>query len=121
MLAISNVLLITYINRKKSNLNQTKSQKSKQRTVNRTVIGMTVMYMVMTIPGTITAVYYGNLIKTDWGTFVLYVGDSIDNSYHGLNFLILLMTNRIFLNEAKRLFFGDKTQNQSTTMSLNVI
>ena len=69
---------------------------------------MTLMYIIMTIPGTLVSIYYGFLIQTDWGTFLLFLGDSIDNSYHGLNFIILLITNKKFLNEAKNILTKKK-------------
>ena len=108
LLALLNLLLIIHINKKKSNLEQNKTQVSKQKTMNRTVISMTLMYIIMTIPGTLVSIYYGFLIQTDWGTFLLFLGDSIDNSYHGLNFIILLITNKKFLNEAKNILTKKK-------------
>ncbi len=76
--------------------------------MNRTVISMTLMYIIMTIPGTLVSIYYGKLVQNDWGTFILYLGDSVDNTYHGLNFIILLITNKKFLNEAKNIISKNK-------------
>ncbi len=83
--------------------NQNRRRLSKQRNLNNTTIALTSLFIIMTIPGTLCSIFYDKLIMTDSGTFLLYLGDSINNTYHALNIIILLATNIRFRQETKQI------------------
>jgi hypothetical protein len=89
--------------------------------MHRTVIALTTLFILMTIPSTLGSIYYSQLIQTDMGTFLLFLADCIDNSYHALNIVILVVTNRKFRQEAKIVLYGTRpdTQISSTTNNNN--
>lgn len=74
----------------------------------------------MTLPGTLVSIYYDFLLHSDTGTIILYIGDSIDITYHALNCIVLIFTNKIFRTEANSLLCRKSHNNERTvSTSLN--
>jgi hypothetical protein len=68
--------------------------------------------------GTLASIYYDTLLESETGLIILYVFDAIATSYHALNFVFLLITNKRFREEAMGLFNTNKRSilnNSSTT------
>ena len=81
------------------------SKSSKEKSMNRTVIIITLLFIALTCPGAIGSIYYNSLVRTKVGQLILFFLDSLTFSYHGLNFIILLLTNKKFEAEFKAIFY----------------
>lgn len=66
--------------------------------MNITVIIMTLLFILFTGPGAVVSLFYNSLKRTYPGKVVLFFGDSLQFSYHALNFVIVLLTNKKFSN-----------------------
>jgi hypothetical protein len=96
---------------------QSQSHANKQKSLNITVISLTTLFIGMTIFGTLASIYYDTLLESETGLIILYVFDAIATSYHALNFILLLITNRKFREEALALIKKNRTilNNSSTS------
>lgn len=109
LLAISNFLLIVRLNlMKNSFINQDHGFGLRKKNMNLTVILMTSLFIVVTIPSTMSTLFYPLLIQSDYGLGILYLFDSIANTYHCLNIVILLASNKKFFEETLKVFFIDR-------------
>ncbi len=123
LLAIFNTLLIILLQIKRrrsqgnisSSTNQTSSKTNKQRSLNITVITLTTLFIVMTMFGTLASIYYDTLLESETGLIILYVFDAIATSYHALNFIFLLITNKRFREEALGILGKRSILNSSST------
>lgn len=101
LLAINNMLLIYSIqtHKKKSG-----AQRQKKKSMNNTIIFITILFIVMTLPSSIASIYFDQLIISSVGSVILIALDALTFSYHGLNFFVLLYTNQKFRNDFKLIF-----------------
>jgi hypothetical protein len=65
---------------------------------------VTIAFIILTMPGALCSYYFADLINLQYGRVILTFFDTITFSYHGLNSLILFMTNNIYRREVKKLF-----------------
>jgi hypothetical protein len=103
LIVIANFLLIYRLKIRSTTTSSSASSRDRQKQMNTSVIALTLLYIVMTLPGTLVSIYYDFLLHSEWGTIVLYIGDSIDITYHALNFIVLFFTNKKFLEEIRNL------------------
>ena len=103
--------------------NNVSSKNSKEKSMNRTVIIITLLFIALTCPGAIGSIYYNSLVRTKVGQLILFFLDSLTFSYHGLNFIILLLTNKKFEAEFKAIFyklFNNKSARSTTRGDFSV-
>ena len=113
--AMSNITLIFHLKTsRKSSVAQNDTQKKRQNSVTITIIAMTVLFVVFTLPASLTAAYFVQLIGSDEGRILLVAGDTIGFSYHAFSVIILSATNKRFLRHLKRIFFLEADTSQST-------
>ena len=110
LLATSNFLLIVRLNLMKNSFinHQDHGFGLRKKNMNLTVILLTSLFIVVTIPSTINTLFYPLLIQSDVGLGILYLFDSIANTYHCLNIVILLASNKKFFEETLKVFFIDR-------------
>lgn len=102
VIAISNFALLYQIYLKKSTIRPnaiTREQRSRQDRLNKTVLLMTFLFIVMTAPIAMASFFFNDLFATDYGVFIIYLVDFISFCYHGLNFIVMAFSNRMFYNE----------------------
>ena len=129
LLAIANFLLILHLRlrAKKSSVKSSDAQKKKNAKMNLTVIIITLLFIVMTLPSALVSIYYNDLVITYTGLAWAIFGNSIGFSYHGFSFFILYSTNSRFRDEFKGLFkccFGNRFSsggNSSTNKTQSLV
>ncbi|CAF1124331.1 unnamed protein product [Brachionus calyciflorus] len=109
ILFISNLLLIRKLLSRKpisvSVINSNNSKKTRKNDrINRTVIGLTALFILMTLPLASASFFFTQLFSTDYGLFIIVLLDSISFSYHGFNFIFMAFSNKIFRQEYQKLF-----------------
>lgn len=114
VLAIANLLLIRKIMSRKvvkmttmsSTFTNAKStgKKSKSDRINKTVIILTLIFVMMTLPLASASFFFNQLVLTDYGLFIIVLLDCISFSYHGLNFILMAFSNKIFRKQYKKTF-----------------
>ena len=105
MLAITNILLILFLYKLShvSTLQLNASKAKKQKSLNITVISLTLIFIVMTSPSALCSIYFEKWIGTQLGAVFITLSDCICFSYHGLNFALLFVSNKKFLREVVNL------------------
>ena len=79
-----------------------RQHRSKRLAASISVIILTFLFIVMTLPDAIaTGFYLSELLDTNSGTAVLFAADCLAFSFHGFNSIILLVTNSQFRQEFK--------------------
>ena len=90
----ANMLLVLTLLKKNKITTNSDSQKSKQRALNVTTISIALLFLVLILPTSVLSSNFSELIKTFNGTVILYISDSCFFTYHGLNFVVLIATNK---------------------------
>ena len=93
IITANTLLVLTLVKNNKITTNSD-NQKSKQRSLNVTTISIAVLFVVFILPTSVISSYYNELIKTFDGMVILYISDSCLFTYHGLNFIVLIATNK---------------------------
>lgn len=73
--------------------------KSKNEKMNQTVLLMTFLFVAMTSPIACASFFFDELFPTHYGTFIITFLDCVSFSYHGLNFIIMAFSNKMFRKE----------------------
>jgi hypothetical protein len=140
MLAIANVLLIVFLFKLSRSLAvartstrtitiaatthtmqlNVRSRAQKQKSLNLTVISLTLIFILMTSPSAVCSIFFESWIKSYTGTLVISLSDSICFSYHGLNFLLLLLTNKKFTMHVFKLIRCERDGDGVATMRLQI-
>jgi hypothetical protein len=123
VIAISNFSLIFVIYRKKTTMSQnltSKDQKSRHDRMNMTVFLMTFLFIGMTSPIAMASFFFETLATTDSGNFVIVLVDFISFCYHGLSFLIMALTNKLFYNECLKVFGREKKELSIISLSRSI-
>lgn len=109
VLLVANFLLIRKIKSRKlihlsfsSSTNVKKSKKNDR--INRTVLLLTFLFIIMTLPLACASFFFTQLIISDFGLFAIVFFNCISFSYHGFNFIFMAFSNKIFREEYKKLF-----------------
>ena len=88
---------------------------SKNESMNRTIITVTMLFLVVTLPTAYVSFFFADMIKTDLGYFLIVLFNCVTFSYHGLYFFLLLLSN----NKFKREFFKLLNLKLETTFDIN--
>ena len=70
--------------------------------MNITVITLTIMFIVLTLPGTIVTILSDGLLLIPGGLTLISIADTLDFLFHACNFIILLITNKRFSDETRQ-------------------
>jgi hypothetical protein len=81
---------------KSFSLSNSSSRKSKRNSMNKTVIILTFLFILMTLPSACASYFFDQLFVSEHGRFIVALCDAISFSYHGLNFVVYFLTNRRF-------------------------
>ena len=122
LLALASALLIFEMNRRTASTIATSANRQEnQKSLNKTVVSLTVLFIVMTLPGAVvTSFLYAYLFNSgEIGNLVIIVCDCFSFSFHALNFLILLLTNKRFLREVKA-YLSRTITNDPTTRNRTI-
>jgi hypothetical protein len=69
--------------------------------MNISVITLTIMFIVLTLPGTVVTILSDDLLLMPGGYMFISIADSLDFLFHACNFIILLITNKRFSDETR--------------------
>jgi preprotein translocase subunit SecG len=73
----------------------------KKLQMTKTVIILTVLFIVLTLPGAVVSAYYNYVIALESGRLIVLICDELTFSYHALGFVTLLYSNKQFFNQVK--------------------
>lgn len=102
-LVLANTALIVFLTIRQKNSIQSTSSSSKKSSANRTVLAITLLFIVMTFPSTIGNIFYTQWITYEWGLAAILTCDAIDFTYHAISFPVLMITNIRFRQEFLKL------------------
>jgi hypothetical protein len=113
-MSVSNILLVCVILFKKQNsIDISEDSNSKRKSLSFSVLVLTTMFIILTLPDNIlNAFFLTPLFEENYGYVVLFMMDNIAFTYHALHFAILLVTNKRFAKELKKLFKVCVTSNK---------
>ncbi len=84
------------------------------------MISLAFFFLITTVPDTIVTIFAYELGATIWGNALLNLADTVDNSFHTLNFFVLLVTNKKFFDELRVIFcFKEREKGVEASRSLN--
>lgn len=73
----------------------------------KTIILMTLSFIVLTLPGAIVSgFYYLKLMSLDFGPLIINLCDDISFSFHSMTLFTLLYSNKAFFNQFQVVFFN---------------
>ena len=101
---IFNILLIRCIQSNDQNIHHTNevSRHSKKKSLTYTVLILTTLFILLTLMDNILNTFFLAVILIQgYGYDLLFFADCLAFTYHGLHFLILLITNKKFSSEFK--------------------
>ena len=99
------------------NVNNNPNNNARRSRTNKTIITMTITFILMTLPGAICSFYYSELLSISYGRYIIFFFDCVTFSYHSLNFLFLYMTNNLYKNELNNFFKFNQTNALTTLIS----
>lgn len=67
----------------------------------RTIIIVTFLFVVLSVPSAFATFYYNQLVVLDIGPMLITLLDDIQFSFPAFNFIILYFTNKLFAQEVK--------------------
>ena len=115
LLFISNFLLIHTI-RTQRRVNLSERQIKKQRSMTITIVSITFLFILLTGTGAVVNFFIVELESTYTGYVIMSIGDLLCFSFHALNIISLLVTNKRFRLEFNSLLrFQEATDVESTT------
>ena len=77
--------------------------------MNRTVIFITVLFILMTLPGAVLSNMYSFVLSQPYGRIVVFVFGSLSLSYHSYGIVILYFTNKKFAQQLRSILGPQKT------------
>nr|QVK45794.1 G protein-coupled receptor [Proales similis] len=77
--------------------------KHENKFLNRMVLFLTALFIAMTLPSAVVSFFYGELYRTPLGNAVVNFIGALTFSYHGLNFFILIASNKRFREQMVQL------------------
>ncbi len=98
-----NLLLVYSVYKKKIENTTGGEHRAKFKSMTRTVMSITFIFIIMTSPISIASIFYNELVLTYSGLICLDLLNSLCFTYHALNIFILVFTNKKFVTELKQL------------------
>ena len=92
-------MLLIYTIHALRRLNLSDSQMRKQRALNLTIIAITLLFILLTGTGAVVNFFIAELEQTYTGNVIMALGDVVCFTFHALNIVSLLITNRRFRQE----------------------
>ena len=89
------------------------TKNSKNESMNKTIITMTIMFLAVTLPTAYASFFFADMIQTDLGYFLIVLFNCITFSYHGLYFFLLIFSNNKFKREVLKLFNFNMVSNNT--------
>lgn len=125
ILAIVNALLIYEFKNRQVQAVENEAIRRRRRAMNRTIIFITVFFILLTSPGAIATNLYSYLLTKSYGQLVIQLFGRFSSSYHAFGPVILYFTNQKFAQKLRscfnptRFIIGssgpkDKTKSQGT-------
>ena len=100
VLVITNAALIAFLasHQKKNkaaitNITTGTVTANKKGNANKLIIAITLLFIVMTLPGAVDDIMFDTWIQQEWGFIVVLLCNACDFTYHALSFPILMLTN----------------------------
>jgi hypothetical protein len=117
LMVVFNSLLVYKISKKNVfNMSSVTNNYRSKKSISVTVLLVTTFFIVCTAPDTIANGYFVSMLfETRLGTMILFYLDSILFTFHSLNFIVLLMSNKRFSQEVRALFFRNRSPKVDTT------
>ena len=104
ILFIVNIMLIIFIKQKSLQSTSPQSTTNRKSATNRTIVLVTVLFIVMTGPEALGTIFIDQLFPLSYGQYILFLLDEICFSYHAISIIFLYFTNKRFSNELKAVF-----------------
>ena len=96
ILVLINCRLIFEFKKRKINGVENEIQRRKRKAMNRTVIFVTLLFVIMTVPSALASSFYGVIVKLSYAQAIFQVLGRVASSYQAYNLLFLYLTNRKF-------------------------
>lgn len=119
LLVLSNMLIIykaTSFDRSYGSQSHASGSSRKRKAhLTRTILSMTFLFIVSSLPSTIvTGYFYTDIIQLEAGQMIINLVDGFQFSYPAFNILILFSTNKLFADEIKEWISTKRTSMVST-------
>jgi hypothetical protein len=106
LIIILNVTLIVFLLKRKkliqpSSFTTSREEINSSKAIGQTVMVASLLFVVFTLPSAIASHFYSDLIMSDIGSTYLILSNCLSFSYHGLNFFLFYLTNKVFGKEAQ--------------------
>jgi hypothetical protein len=95
------------------------TKNSKNESMNKTIITMTIMFLAVTLPTAYASFFFADMIQSDMGYFLIVLFNCITFSYHGLYFFLLMFSNNKFKREVLKLFISKNVSNNNYETNVN--
>ena len=124
LMSISNILLVCSIySDHEVMINTSEENSARKKSLTYTVLAITSMFLILTLlDNVLNAFFLPIILAEDYGYDFLFFADCLAFSYHGLHFLVLLITNKKFNSVFKLLFHigsSNRVSNNSKGNSTN--
>ena len=107
ILSIFNILFMIYIFKRLKYSSRIASTRRKKLSTNKTIIVLTILFVVFTTPSAIISRYYNDLVNTKVGNIILLSGDCFSFTFHALSIFVLYLSNKRFSDRLKPIIFID--------------
>jgi len=116
LLITASALLIYEIQKKSAGRSVSQNRSDSQRALNKTVVSVTIVYIVITTPVAVVTSFLNSLLQSsgEIGNLIINIADSVSFSFHAFNFFILYLTNKRYSKEV-RAFFKIKDSPRANT------
>lgn len=120
LLFIINALLIYFLVKiNKVSIAENKAATNRKTRTTKTIIIVTMAFIIFTLPGAICSYYFSELISLPYGYYILVFFDCVTFSYHGLNSIILYNSNKLYKKEVRKFIFRQaEIENGSLTAGI---
>ena len=116
----SNLLLIYDILLINTSIQITADSINKRKSLSITILIITTVFIVLTLPDNIMNAFYMPFVESvDYGYHLLFFCDCLAFTFHGLHFIILIVSNKLFEKEFKIMLKSLKLSSKVGHSSVN--
>jgi hypothetical protein len=120
ILIVFNLLLVlSLVPSKNTTLNETEQKRRKRKKMTITIICLSVYFAALTTCGAISGILYVDLRTYQLGIFINYILSNISFCYNAFNFLALLLSNKAYAKEFKKITLCIFVNIEATVISSN--